>query len=55
MKLSFHHPRRKKKRKKKKACEKDGENRIFDEVTPVATLRVLPIDKLEKVCTTADD
>jgi len=37
------------------AREKDGENRIFDEVTPVATLRVLPIVKLDKTCTNADD
>jgi len=31
-----------------KARDKDGKNRIFDEVTPVATLRVLPIDKLDE-------
>jgi len=38
-----------------KAREKDGGNRIFDEVTPVVTLRVLPINKLDEACTYADD
>jgi len=35
--------------------QKDGENRIFDEVTPVATLEVLSINKPDETCTNADD
>jgi hypothetical protein len=38
-----------------KVRKKDGENRIFDEVTPVATLRSLHMNKLDEVCTNADD
>ena len=45
---------RKKKRKKKNRV-KNGENRIFDGVSPVAKLRVRSIDKLDEACTNADD
>jgi len=34
---------------------KNGANRIFDEVSPVATFRVQTIDKLDEACTNADD
>jgi len=34
---------------------KNGKNRIFDEVSPVATFRVQTIDKLDEACTNVDD
>jgi len=38
-----------------KLARKHGENRILDEVSPVATFRLRTIDKLDEACTNADD
>ena len=41
--------------KKRKTRAKNGENRIFDGVSPVAKFRVQTIDKVDEACTNADD
>jgi len=38
-----------------KLARKDGDNRILDEVSPVATFRVQTINNLDEACTNADD
>jgi len=40
---------------KKKIRAKNGESRILDGVSPVATFRVRIIDKLDEACTNVDD
>ena len=41
--------------KLRETCEKNGKNRILDEVTPVATFRMRTRDNLDEACSNADD